>query len=82
MTETIMFVDDEENILHALRRVFRKESYEVITCLSAEKALEVLAKKEYTHSGTTYFPNGNRNLAALKDVVLLSGGSRTISFLA
>jgi response regulator RpfG family c-di-GMP phosphodiesterase len=46
MTETIMFVDDEENILHALRRVFRKENYEVVTCLSAEQALEVLQTKD------------------------------------
>ena len=46
MTESIMFVDDEENILNALRRVFRKESYEVITCLSAEQALEVLETKD------------------------------------
>lgn len=46
MTETIMFVDDEENILNALRRVFRRESYEVITCLSAEQALEVLETRD------------------------------------
>jgi response regulator RpfG family c-di-GMP phosphodiesterase len=46
MTETIMFVDDEENILNSLRRVFRKEPYEVLTCLSAEDALKVLETKE------------------------------------
>jgi response regulator RpfG family c-di-GMP phosphodiesterase len=45
MDATIMFVDDEENILNALRRVFRKERYEVLTCLSAEDALEILKSK-------------------------------------
>lgn len=46
MSEAIMFVDDEENILNSLRRVFRKEPYELLTCLSAEQALEMLESKQ------------------------------------
>lgn len=46
MPEVIMFVDDEENILNSLRRVFRREPYEVITCLSAEDALKIMETKE------------------------------------
>jgi response regulator RpfG family c-di-GMP phosphodiesterase len=46
MSEAIMFVDDEENILNSLRRVFRKEPYELLACLSAEQALEMLESKQ------------------------------------
>jgi len=46
MADAIMFVDDEENILNSLRRVFRREPYEVITCPSAEEALKVLESRE------------------------------------
>ena len=46
MSEAIMFVDDEENILHSLRRVFKRQNYEVLTCLSGEEALQVLEQKE------------------------------------
>jgi response regulator RpfG family c-di-GMP phosphodiesterase len=42
----ILFVDDEEGILSALRRVFRKEDYEIHTCSNPEKALELLEKQQ------------------------------------
>ncbi|MBI3803021.1 MAG: response regulator [Nitrospirae bacterium] len=38
----LLCVDDEENILHALRRLFRKEPYEIITAVSAKKGLVLL----------------------------------------
>jgi DNA-binding NtrC family response regulator len=38
--ETIMFVDDEINILSSLRRIFRKEDYNVLTCSSGKEALK------------------------------------------
>lgn len=43
---TLLFVDDESNILSALRRLFRSEGYEIITANSAADALEIL---ELTH---------------------------------
>ena len=43
---TILCVDDEENILSALERVFLEEdSYEIITATSGEKGLEILKER-------------------------------------
>ncbi|MFH1807530.1 MAG: response regulator [Pseudomonadota bacterium] len=42
---TILFVDDEENILSALRRVLRKENYELIFCGSPVEALQILKEQ-------------------------------------
>ncbi|WDT73298.1 MAG: response regulator [Candidatus Manganitrophus sp.] len=38
----LLFVDDEENILHALRRIFRKEPYEILTAVSAKEGLSLI----------------------------------------
>ncbi|MFH1488956.1 MAG: ATPase, T2SS/T4P/T4SS family [Pseudomonadota bacterium] len=38
----ILFVDDEENVLRAMERIFRQESYTLFTAHSAEEALDVL----------------------------------------
>ena len=40
----ILFVDDEENVLSALRRSLRKEGYELFFAASAEQGFEILAK--------------------------------------
>ncbi|MDB5790775.1 MAG: chemotaxis protein CheY, partial [Massilia sp.] len=39
---TILCVDDEPNILSALRRLFRSQGYEVLTAQSAREGLAVL----------------------------------------
>ncbi len=39
---TLLFVDDEENILNALRRVFRKEPYKILITTSAREGLSLL----------------------------------------
>lgn len=41
--QTILLVDDEENILSALQRVLRRDAYRVLTSTSAAQALEILA---------------------------------------
>lgn len=41
----LLFVDDEENILHALRRIFRKEPYEILTAVSAIEGLNLIASE-------------------------------------
>jgi len=41
----VMIVDDEENILSALRRVLRRENYELVTAQSGEQALQLLEAK-------------------------------------
>jgi len=42
-TGKVLFVDDEENILHAVERLFMDEGVEVFTASSGKRALEVLA---------------------------------------
>jgi response regulator RpfG family c-di-GMP phosphodiesterase len=39
---TILFVDDEENILRSLERLFRKEGYDILTANSGEEGLRKL----------------------------------------
>jgi len=41
-THRLLFVDDEEHILSALRRLFRKEPWEILTATSGEEGLRVL----------------------------------------
>ncbi len=43
---TLLLVDDEENILAALRRLLRAEGWLLLSASSAEQALELLAKHE------------------------------------
>ncbi len=43
---TILFVDDEENILHSLKRLLRKERYRILTATCGADGLEMLKKHE------------------------------------
>ena len=40
--QTILFVDDEENVLYTLRRMFKREPYRVIVAGSGRQALEMI----------------------------------------
>lgn len=40
---TLLLVDDEESILSALKRVFRRDGYHILTATSGARALELLA---------------------------------------
>jgi diguanylate cyclase (GGDEF)-like protein/PAS domain S-box-containing protein len=40
---TLLLVDDEPNVIHALKRLFRREGYRMLTAGSARDALELLA---------------------------------------
>lgn len=42
MENTILFVDDELAILNAIKRVFRKSPYKVLTASSGEEAIQIL----------------------------------------
>lgn len=42
---TLLFVDDEDNILSALRRLFRREGYEILTATSGPEGLALLQKQ-------------------------------------
>lgn len=43
---TILFVDDEQNILHSLKRLLRREGYKLLTAASGEEAFQVLKENE------------------------------------
>ena len=51
---TLLFVDDEENILRALRRLFHRSPHEVLTATSGEEALEVLRARPVSLIITDY----------------------------
>jgi len=44
----ILFVDDEENVLRALKRLFMDEPYEVFTAQSGKEALEKLGQRHFS----------------------------------
>lgn len=41
-THTLLFVDDEVNILHSLQRLFRREGYNILTATGGQEGLELL----------------------------------------
>ena len=43
---TVLCVDDEENILHSLKRLLRKESYRVLTASSGADGLKILKEND------------------------------------
>jgi type II secretory ATPase GspE/PulE/Tfp pilus assembly ATPase PilB-like protein/DNA-binding response OmpR family regulator len=43
----ILLVDDEPNVLSALKRVFRQESYDVVTCKNPKEAVELLRREKF-----------------------------------
>ncbi|MBI4620669.1 MAG: response regulator [Desulfobacterales bacterium] len=45
-THTLLFVDDEQNVLNSLSRVFRNEDYEIFTATSAKEGLEKVMQNE------------------------------------
>ncbi|MBI5656492.1 MAG: response regulator, partial [Geobacter sp.] len=42
---TVLFVDDEEGVLSAMKRIFLEESYTILTATSADKALAVMERE-------------------------------------
>lgn len=42
----LLFVDDEENVLNAMKRLFRRENYRIFLAKSAEEAFTVLQKEK------------------------------------
>ncbi len=46
MIPKILIVDDEENILYALKRIFRREKYEILTATSAEEGLKIMGQQD------------------------------------
>ena len=44
----VLFVDDEVNVLHSLKRVFRSEGYDLLTACSGQEGLDIL-ENTYPH---------------------------------
>lgn len=42
----LLFVDDEENVLKSLKRLFLNDEYEILTALNGEQALDILCGKK------------------------------------
>ncbi|MFH0926647.1 MAG: response regulator [bacterium] len=42
MSHKVLFVDDEPNVTHALKRSLRNEPYEILSANSAKEALEII----------------------------------------
>lgn len=87
----ILLVDDESNILNALRRVFRQENYEVLTAMNAADALEILSEKPCQFMITDYKMPGMTGADLLRKVkqlypdtirVLLTGQADTDAVMA
>ncbi len=43
----ILIVDDEQNILDSIRRIFRKENYEIKTALNGKEALDIMGQENF-----------------------------------
>ncbi|MFT6906245.1 MAG: FixJ family two-component response regulator, partial [Oleiphilaceae bacterium] len=67
----ILIVDDEENIRKALRRVFRRENYEIITAETAGKALLILGETPCQLMITDYKMPGITGADLLREVKAL-----------
>ncbi|GAB4345232.1 MAG: GspE/PulE family protein [Gammaproteobacteria bacterium] len=64
----LLIVDDEANVLKALKRVFREENYAIETVSSAEEALERLAKQSFHVVISDYMMPGVNGAEFLKRV--------------
>lgn len=64
----IMLLDDEPNVLSALRRVFRQEHYEIVTCPTPQEALERLSRERFQLIISDYMMPGMNGGEVLKQV--------------
>ncbi|OGT03863.1 MAG: secretion system protein E [Gallionellales bacterium RBG_16_57_15] len=67
----ILLVDDEPNVLSALKRVFRQENYEVVTVPGGQEALALLRKEPFHLMISDYMMPGMTGAELLKQVKAL-----------
>lgn len=65
-TYRILLVDDEPNVLRALRRVFHREHYEIVTAADGNQALALLAEREFQLIISDYMMPGLNGAELLK----------------
>ncbi len=63
---TVLLVDDEEIILHYLKRSIRNEGYEIITAPSGKEAIEIIKEKDIAVIVTDVTMPGMRGIELLK----------------
>ncbi len=82
MKHTLLFVDDEKNILNSLSRLFKNENYNILTALSAEQGLKLAEENDISLVISDHLMpgmNGVEFLAGLKEAapktirILLTG---------
>ena len=61
MKDIILFVDDEINILRAIKRIFINSDYEILTASSAQQGLTILSQYPFIKVVVTDFQMPNMN---------------------
>lgn len=64
----ILLLDDEPNVLAALKRVFRQEHYDIVTCQTPQEALERLSRERFQLIISDYMMPGMNGGEVLKQV--------------
>jgi len=72
MNHSILFVDDEQNILNSLKRLLRKESYTQYYCLNGEEGLEILRNHQVSVIVSDMRMPGMNGVAFLQEARKLS----------
>lgn len=62
----ILLLDDESNVLSALKRVFRQEHYDVVTCQNPQQALDLLSRESFNLIISDYMMPGMNGGEVLK----------------
>jgi len=75
MKHSVLFVDDEENILNSLKRLLRKEPYRQFFCLDGKSALDVLRKEEVSVIVSDMRMPGMNGVEFLREAMKLSSDS-------
>lgn len=64
----LIFVDDEENVLKALRRVFLEENYDILTAAGGAEALDILTRERIHLVMSDYLMPGMNGVELLREV--------------
>lgn len=65
---TVLFIDDDEMILNALKRALRNENYDILTASSGDRGLELLQDHDVSMVVCDYQMPGKNGLEVLKDL--------------
>ncbi|RJR22013.1 MAG: sigma-54-dependent Fis family transcriptional regulator [Desulfobacteraceae bacterium] len=66
--EKILIVDDDEGLVHFLRRFLSKQGYEITTCGTGEAAIEIVSGKSFDLILLDYKMSGLNGLDTLREI--------------